>query len=292
VSVLAGRQHGLITAAQLRAEGLTPSSITRRLERGRLHLVHRGIYSVGHRPLTPEARLHAGVLAVGPDAVLSHVSAAVLWGLMGVDLDSRRIDVTTTRRVGHRRGIRLHVTRRLPSEDVARRRNIPVTGPARTLADIAGVVAPGALRRAVREAEVQRLISLDDVRAQLRPGRRGAARLRALVDGGSAPTRSELEDRTLDLLVRHGFPRPRINATVRANGQAYEVDFLFADQRLILEADGDRYHGTQLARERDAARQADLETAGYRVIRLSWRQVTAETPRTVSRLRRVLSASP
>jgi very-short-patch-repair endonuclease len=292
VSAVAGRQHGLITAAQLRAEGLTPSSITRRLERGRLYLVHRGVYSVGHSPLTLEARLHASVLAVGPDAVLSHVSAAVLWELTAVDLHSRRIDVSTTRRVGQRRGIRLHVTRRLPSQDVARHRDIPVTGPARTLADIAGVVAPGALRRAVREAEVQRLITLDDVRAQLRPGRRGTARLRALVDGGSAPTRSELEDRTLDLLVRHCFPRPRVNATVRANGRAYEVDFLFASQRLILEADGDRYHGTRLARERDAARQADLETAGYRVMRLSWHQVAAETQQTVSRLRRVLSAAP
>jgi very-short-patch-repair endonuclease len=138
----------------------------------------------------------------------------------------------------------------------------------------------------VHEAQVQRRVNERQLREQLERagGRRGARRLHELVEPGMPATRSELEDRLLELLARHGLPRPRANARVGP----YEVDFLFDDIGLVLETDGDRYHGTRLARERDARRQATLKASGYRVLRLTWAQVTAAEEQTVLRLSRAL----
>jgi very-short-patch-repair endonuclease len=175
--------------------------------------------------------------------------------------------------------------------DVMSWQRIPVTTPARTLLDLAAVVSPDVLRRAVRQAEVDGLARQRELERQLARAprrRRGSRRLAAILELGPARTRSELEDRMLALLVAHGFPRPLTNAHVRALTRTVEVDFLFPELRLVLETDGDRYHGTRLAREADAARQADLEAAGYRVVRLNWRQVTAEQEQTVRRLRRIV----
>lgn len=289
IAALASRQHGLITAAQLIGLGVTRRVIGYRVDSGRLHPVHRGVYAVGHRALGEHARLHAAVLAIGSDAVLSHLSAAGLWGLVR-PAPQRRVEVTTTRRLTQRRAIRLHVTQTLPRRDVTRTYGIPVTTPARTLLDLAGAVPPNVLRRALREAEVQRLIDSSTLPDSAH-GRDGAARLRELAAPGPTPTRSELEDRTLELLTRHGFPAPQVNATLRIAGSSYEVDFLFHDHRVIVEADGERYHATPLARRHDAARQAVLEAAGYRVLRLTWAQVTRDENQTAARLRRILPAA-
>jgi very-short-patch-repair endonuclease len=138
----------------------------------------------------------------------------------------------------------------------------------------------------VHEAEVQRRVGHGRLAAQLAraDGRRGAARLAAIVADGPAPTRSELEDRLLDLSSRHRLPRPRTNTRVGA----FEVDFLFPDHRLVVETDGDRYHATRAARRWDATRQARLEAAGYRVLRVTWEQVTAAEAQTADRLRQAL----
>ncbi len=282
------RQHGLITTNQLLAMGLTRWFIDYRVKSGRLHPIHRGVYAVGHQALDLDDHFHAAVLAVGPDAVLSHVSAAVLWGLVRSPGVGEPIHVTTTRWVRSRPRVRVHVTRSLRPADRTRRYNIPVTRPERTLADVAAVLPDGVLRRALREAQVQRLVDIKALAVQLRSGRAGAARLRVLIGAGPTPTRSELEDRALDLFLQHGLPRPRVNAILRVGGRAYEVDFLFVEQRVVVEVDGDRFHGTRLARDRDAAKQLALEAAGYRVIRLTWRQVTAEGADTVRRLRLIV----
>jgi very-short-patch-repair endonuclease/predicted transcriptional regulator of viral defense system len=294
VAAFAARQHGVVTFLQLRSLGLTDNEIQRRSTTGRLHRLHRGVYAVGHRALAVEGRLIAAVLAMGDGAVLSHLSAAGLWGIVVSARAHGRsvVDVTSPRHIGQRRGIAVHRSRTLTCRDITRHRAIPVTTPLRTLLDLAEVAGlpDRALRRAVREAEVQRLVDHHDLRARVQAagtGRRGAGRLREIVGVGPAPTRSELEDLTLDLLIRHRFPRPRVNAAVRADGRSFEVDFLFADLRLVLEADGDRFHGTPTARDADAARQAALEAAGWRVVRLTWAQITREQAQTVARLRRV-----
>lgn len=288
------RQHGVITAAQLHGAGLSKGGITHRRSVGRLHSIHRGVYAIGDGSVTFEALLHAAVLAIGGDAVLSHVSAAALWRLLRAErLDPRRPpDVSTTRSLKQRRGIRIHLPRSLPRSDTTRLKGIPVTTPARTLIDIATAVPDNWLRRALREAEVQRLVDPAQLARQLEH-RRGAYRLRELLGAGPAPTRSELEDRVLELVGRNGLPRPQINTMVRAGGRTYEVDFLFAGRRLIVEADGRRYHDTPSARRADAARDAALTAAGYRILRLTWEEVTGAAQReTVDRLRIALAAAP
>ena len=287
IATLAERQHGLVTAPQLRAAGLGQSAIQYRLGTGRLHRVHRGVYAVGHYAPNERARLHAAVLAVGKDAVLSHVSAAALWRLIdGARLPRHRpVDVTTSRCLGQRPGIRVHRSTTPLRSDRTRLFGIPITKPARTLVDITALVEPQVLRRAVREAEVLRLA--DTTRLPF-AGRHGAPRLRELTGAGPVRTRSELKDRTLALLLRHGFPGLRTSARVTTAERRYEVDFLFPDARVVIEADGERYHGNRLACEDDAEKQAALEAAGYRVVRVDWRQVMHEEERTVARLRRVI----
>jgi hypothetical protein len=294
VAATAARQHGLVTTAQLLATGIASDTITAWLRRGRLHRVHRGVYSVGHRALGDEGWLLAAVLAVGPDAAVSHLSAGRLWGVVRDRIKVQRsaVYVISPRHVRRRPYIRTHHAPGLDRGDRMLFGRIPITSPARTLLDLAGLLPQDRLRRAVRQAEVERLVNRRDLEFQLSrapAGRPAPCRLAAVIAVGPAPTRSELEDRTLDLLLRHDFPRPLINVAPPGLDRKLEVDFLFPDLRLVVEADGDRYHGTRLAREADAQRQADLEAAGYRVVRLNWRQVTREEGQTVRRLRRIVA---
>jgi very-short-patch-repair endonuclease len=286
VAELAGRQHGIVSTSQLRSLGLTWDDIAYRTRTGRLHPIHRGVYAVGHRHLTETGLFVAALLAVGPGATLSHASAAALWGIR--PRGRGRIDVTVARRVKPRRGVRIHAVRALPPSDVTRHMGIPVTTPARTLLDLADVLPRRALARAVHEAEVQRLVDHRQLRDQVERcrGRRAAAILAALLADGPAPARSDLEDRAIELFAQHGLPKPRSNVRV----EGIEVDFLFADARLIVETDGDRYHHTHFARRNDADKQARLEAAGYRVIRLTWDQVTKRPAQTAARIMRALIA--
>ena len=170
--------------------------------------------------------------------------------------------------------------RRLDPLDRTREAGIPVTTVPRTLLDLADVVGEDRLRRAVREAFVRRRVDERRLRAAVERGngRRGARRLAALLADGPTATRSELEDRFLELLRAHGLPRP------------VEADFLFADARLVVETDGARFHDNRIAREADAMRQAMLEAAGYRVLRVTWRQVTREPQQTARRVRAALGS--
>jgi very-short-patch-repair endonuclease len=284
VAELARRQHGIVTLPQLRALGVSKRAVERRIATGRLHPIHRGVYAVGHRTLTDEALFIAAVLAIGPDAALSHLSAAQLYGLRPFDRTAGTwVDVSTTRHVKPRRLIRLHTVRGL---ETTTRNRIPVTTPARTLVDLGDVLAPRQHERAVHEAEVQRLVSVPALEAQIArsPGRRAAARLQAIIADGPAPTRSELEDAMLALLKRHGLPRPLINARIGAD----EVDLWFPDGDLVVELDGWRYHGTRIRHRLDARKQARLEAAGLRVLRADWWQVTGDDAQTAQRLRRAL----
>lgn len=289
---MAGHQYGVVTVGQLHTHGLDQSAIAHRTRSGRLHPLHRGVYAVGHRHLPREGRFLAAVLAMGPGAQLSHRSAATLWELLAESPGA--VDVMVTRKARPRAGIRVHTTGGLRRAERTRRAGIPVTSPERTLLDLAAAksVSAAALRRAVREAFVRRIVDEGVLRAQLERagGRRGAARLAEILRPGAIATRSELEDRTLDVLRAHGFPQPAVNATVGIGSRTYEVDFLFVDRRLVVEADGARFHDTPVSRRDDVARQATLEAAGYRVVRVTWDQVTRETAQTVRRLRAAYGA--
>ena len=154
IAALAERQHGVVARRQLVALGLSRREIERRIEQGRLHLLHAGVYAVGHRVLSPHGRWMAAVLAAGPDAVLSHRSAAALWGLRATS--RTRIEVTAPRDLRPRKGLHPHCAV-LPDDERTIHQGIPVTTPARTLLDLAGVLERQALDRALDEAEALRL---------------------------------------------------------------------------------------------------------------------------------------
>ena len=268
ISELAARQYGVVSRAQLFALGLGRGEIDARLRLGRLHPLHRGVYAVGHpRPRGLAVDL-AAVLACGHGAVLSHRSAAALWCIR--PSAGAGVDVTVSGRSGRakRPGIRLHRAR-LASQDIRIRDGIPVTSPARTLVDLADVVSRRAVERAFDEAEYLRL---DCTGLTPIAGRPGLGRLRDILahhEAGSTRTRSELEERFLELCAGRGLPAPEVNA--RLNG--HEVDFLWRGAGLVVELDGRAAHDTRRAFERDRMRDAELAVAGQRVVRVTPRRL-------------------
>lgn len=250
-SRLAARQHGVISAVQLIATGLSRDAIRRRAEAGRLHRIHRGVYAVGHTRLSNEGRWMAAVLACGEGAVLSHRSAAAHWGLLRARKGPVDVTVPTAAGRSRRPGIRLHRSTSLTRQAVTIRQGIPTTTPARTIADLRRVLERRELEKAIAQAEI---LSLPLDRHPGLP---------------YEPTRSELERRFLRLCKRHRLPKPEVNTRLGP----YEPDFLWRDRNLIVETDGWETHGTRSAFEADRARDVCLGAMGYRVLRFTYRQV-------------------
>jgi very-short-patch-repair endonuclease len=175
----------------------------------------------------------------------------------------------------------------LPPEDIWARKGIPTTTPARTLVDLSSVLPVKPLRRAAREAQAQKLVTINAIiKALDRAGpKRGTANLARIIATGPAPTRSELEDAVLDLILAGGLQPPHVNQPITVSGRKVTPDFRWAGQRLVLEADGARWHDHQLAREDDRERQALLEAAGERVVRVTWDQAIRHRSQTLARLK-------
>jgi Protein of unknown function (DUF559) len=247
--------------------------------------VHRGVYVVGHPALTPDQVWLAAVKACGPTGLLSHFSAAALWRLVAWDDRRPEVTVTTWSRPRHA-GIRVHQSRRLERPDWTVRDGIRVTTPARTLLDLAGELPRRWLRRAVREAMAQQRVSVRQlVDVMARGGqRRGSRNLAAVMADGYTPTRSVLEDVVLDLIAAGGFERPDVGKPLVIDGRRFVPDFRWPEQRIILEADGARWHDHKLAREDDAERQAFLEAHGERVIRVTWDDAVTKRRQTQARV--------
>ena len=229
------------------------------------------------RRLTREGRWLAAVLALGPGAVLSHVSAAALWDIRPTS--AARVHVTVPRSAGHpsRDRIVVHRSGTLRQPDVTSRDGIPVTSVARTQLDLAGMLAPGPLERAIDRSLALRLFDLAalDAVVEANPRRAGVATLsRVVASLHDEPhvTRSGLEALMRDLCDAHRIPPPDVNAIVDGT----EVDFLWRAQRLIVETDGHEHHGTRAAFERDRIRDARLTVLGYRVVRFTWRRLAHE----------------
>ena len=217
----------------------------------------------------------AAVLAGGSAAVLSHRSAAALWGIRQ---DPRvRVDVTAPTRRGKREGIRFHRSA-LPADERTSLSGIPVTSVSRTLMDLASTLRRNELARALERAEALRLddaISLAELLSR-HPRRSGAAAIRAILAAGAdgaTLTRSELENRFLGFLDDFGLPRPLVNASLQAGPGRFEVDCVWPGHRLVVELDGYATHGTGAAFERDRERDRALHVAGWRVIRVTWAQL-------------------
>jgi very-short-patch-repair endonuclease len=265
VAAIAARQHGVVSIRQLREVGLSDDAVSGRVRAGRLHRVHRGVYAVGHPRLTFHGRGMAAVLAVG-EGYLSHRSAAALWRLLPPQPGPMDVSLPTRNGRRGRRGIRLHRPVSSPPGEVTRRDGIPVSTPARTLADLRAALEPSTWRRALRQAEVLGL--------ELGPV------------AESDLTRSELERRFLRLCRRSGLPMPEVNVPVGRR----VADFLWRERRLIVETDGYRFHRGREAFESDRTRDLELRALGFEVIRLSHRQVVGAAPQVVAVLRQALEA--
>jgi very-short-patch-repair endonuclease len=289
---MAEEQHGVVSLAQLEEIGLTGHAVQQRAKCGRLHRVHQGVYAVGYPLGTRKGRLMAAVLASGRGAVLSHRSAAALWGLLpGM---GTMIDVTAPGRRGRSpSGIRAHRHGHLQPWDKVVVDGISCTTVAHTLLDLAGVVRMSELRDAIVEAEIHRVFDLYAMREVIERsrGRRGVARLRLAID--EYDPRSEranrgLERRFLALCRRSDLRSPEVNVPVDLPGRQIIADFLWRDRRLIVETDDRKSHQTASAFERDRRRDQELTLAGWRVIRCTWHQVTAEQDQLIETLRALL----
>jgi hypothetical protein len=276
IADLAVTQHGVVHRRQLLAMGLSEGALARRIAAGRLHRVHRSVYAVGHPALGAHGRWFAAVLACRPGAVLSHSSAGDLWEIRSSA--AGRIDVTVP---GAGRpvvpGLRVHRARTLGAEDVTVRRGIPVTSPERTILDLAASLSGRPLEKLLDRAEQERIVDWRALLAAARanPGHRGSGPLRRVLAGhvpGTTVTRSQLEERMLALCRAHGLPRPLVNHHV----EGLEVDFVFAERRVLVEADSWRYHRSRAAFERDRERDAIFARAGYRVLRVTDRQLRSD----------------
>lgn len=288
---LAARQHGVITRRQALAAGVGAEAIRDRVRRGALHPVHRGVYRVGHPVPAPLACEQAALLAVGSSAYLARRTAARLWGLLPPCAEADIEILLVGRQVRRRRGIAVRRAAMPPAgPDVRSVGGLPVLAPARTVVDLAAELEDAELERIVHEAQVLRVASAAAVGAALaRAGPvPGATRLRRVLDGvGGGATRSEAE-RELRKVVRAArLPAPHLN--VRIGG--YEVDALWPRERLVVEVDGFAAHGTRRAFERDRRRDMELQTLGYRVVRVTWRQLTQEQHALVARLAVLLATT-
>jgi len=291
VAELAERQHGVVARAQLIALGLGRDEIGRRMRAGRLHRLHCGVYAVGHRALTQRSRWTAAVLACGPDAVLSHWSAAALWGIR-----SNRggpIDITAPRKTRSREAIRRH-RMLLPADEVTVRDGIPVASAPRTIFDLASVSSPQTLESALRQCEYLRLydpLSLGDL-VRRYPGHRGVRTARMALTGLEESTgeiEEGLEERFLAFLDRYGLLRPDFNVWLEAEGHRYKVDCLWPAQRLIVELDSWQGHGTRSSFQSDKSRDRRLLRAGYRTTRITWAQLRDEPTAIAADLRALLA---
>jgi predicted transcriptional regulator of viral defense system/very-short-patch-repair endonuclease len=262
IATLAARQHGVIALWQLTGLGLSARAARGRVASGRLFRLHRGVYAVGHPRVSPSGRALAAVLACGEGAVLSHRSAAQLWGMRR----DRGLPEVTVPRTGARRrhGMRVHVSTTLTAGEVTVHDGIPVTTPARTLTDLADVVTDladvvtaSALEAALATAE--RLGLVDRRELAPAPGRRRVVR------GSHRFTRSEFERRFLAAVRAWRLPVPETNQTVAG----WEVDCVWRERRLVVELDHPYTHTDPRAFERDRLKDERLEDAGYVVRRVT-----------------------
>jgi very-short-patch-repair endonuclease len=286
---LAARQYGVVARRQLLALGFGDEAIKLRLDAGRLHQVHGAVFAVGHSRIDENGRRWAAVLAYGEGALLSHRSAATLWGL--ARRRSGAIDVTADigrQGIDRRAGIFIH-RGKLDPEDRAVRAGLPVTTVARTLFDLAEFVTFKRLESAWEEADRLNLLQLKAVervcergygRRALKPTRRLLAEARA-----SLITRSPLEDDFAAFCHEHRLPMPSFNTTLLG----FEVDALWPKQRLAAELDSWEFHRHRAAFERDRARDAALQVAGYRTLRVTDRRMKNEASVLVTELRALLA---
>ena len=267
IAALAALQHGVVGRWQLRVVGISEDQVDLRIARGRLHVVYRGAYAVGHDAITLTGRRMAGTLTYGPGAVLSHMGAAAHWQLIP---GAKGLDVTVQKQVRPRSGVPVHRLR-LADDEVTVLDGVPVTTAVRTIFDL-GALGRRPVERAVHEAEhrgVYDALTLEDLLARY-PKRKGTAVIRQVLrDPHPGGTANDFEEDFYLFLTARGFPRPRINVWLRVGENWIKPDCVFDRERVIVELDGGT-HFTELGRRKDDRRDAAAQAAGWRVIRITW----------------------
>jgi very-short-patch-repair endonuclease len=287
---LADRQHGVVSREQLLAAAVGRGAIARGVRAGRLRPLFRGVYAVGHVALRRQGWWTAALLACGPDAALSHRTAASLWGFLTGPLFPIDITAASDRGRAHSR-IATHRTTLHPLDALVID-DLRVTTPSRTLVDLATMLKGRALREAVERAQDLRRFDPADLRATLRrtPRRPGTRRLEDLVklmapDDDNA--RSHLERLFLALTRAAKLPRPAINHDIGGRSR----DFAWPDHRLVVETDGYRYHSSREARRRDNRRDRELTTLGWRPVRFTYEEIVFEPAEVTAELAGLLRAT-
>jgi very-short-patch-repair endonuclease len=286
---VASQQLHLITTPQAIAAGLTNRALTTRCRNGLLHRVHHGVYLRGQPTFLPGARELSAVLACGEQSFVGDASACALFGVVSPSDGPVEITVIGSRR--KRDGIRIHRVDELDAADYGNLRGIPIVSPARALLELADRATADQLERAIAEAYALRLTTeraINDTIAR-NPHRSGVASLKAELkrEGGPAWTQREAE-RRMQLLIRRANLAPPVTQHWVAG---FPADFAWPEHRLIVEVDGFQFHGHRRAFERDRKRDAAHVLAGYRVIRITWRQLHEEPFTVVAIIAAALSAS-
>jgi very-short-patch-repair endonuclease len=266
----------VVTRRQLLDAGVSARGIELRLGNGRLHRVARGVYVVGRPELTRRGRWMAATLACGPRAVLSHSSAAALWGI-GSEPEGLTEITMRVFSARERPGIRIHRRPGLQERDIAALSRIPVTGIVRTLIDLSARLHPAGIERMVNEADTRNLIDPESLQAALAsyPGQHGVGKLKDVVGRRTFRlTDSELERRFLRLAHDAKLPPPRTRQWI--NG--FKVDFYWPELGLVVETDGLRYHRTPAQQARDRRRDQAHAVAGLTPLRFTHEQVCYEAP--------------
>jgi very-short-patch-repair endonuclease len=271
---LAADQHGVIARRQLLALGMGRQAITHRIKRGRLHRTRwRSVYAVGRPQLRRRGVLMAAVLAGGPEAVLSHPSAAELWAIRPHESCPIELSIPADRTC--RRGGLVAHRRMLAPGCVTNHDGIPVTTPVQTLIDLATCLSPHELEAAINAADRLELVDPEQLRAAIDEGQgqRGVAVLRELLDRSTFTlTDSQLERMFLALARRAGLPPPLTQQWIND----FRVDFYWPDLGLVVETDGLRYHRTPHQQTVDRRRDQAHTAAGLTALRFSHAQVRYE----------------
>ena len=277
-ATVAAAQHGVFHLTQV---ALSPRALQHRVVAGRLYRLHAGVYSIVPRHLLKREGLWmAAVLACGPGAVLSHRSGAALLELR--DWGGTKVDVTVPRRSRRKHaGIKVHCSTTLTDQDVTEVDNIPCTPIGRTLFDLADVVTQRQLERSFDQAEISERLDLTSINDQLArnptpPGAKAVRRVLTEHYIGRTPTVNENEEALLAITRGLGIPDPDTNAFVILDdgGPPIKADFVWRDQRVIVEADSKKWHNTRQRFEQDRVRDQRLTAAGWTIIRTTWRQMT------------------
>lgn len=282
VVALAERQEGVLRRDDLLRLGYHSRVIRRLLASHRLHERHPGVYTLGHRLLSPHGRLLAALWWCGGDAVVSHQSAAAFAGWMP---HPDVVHLTTLRELPAPVGVRVHTTRVLPGHHVrVRAGRLPMTDWARTLIDLADALSYPELRRVADQLPELPLAQLRTVRAEL-AGRHGSGRSKRLLESEEIRTKSELERRFIRYCTRHGVPHPtRRNHPVAD----HKADCVYERECLVVELDGRAHHQRRAQIKQDHRRDADYQLAGYRILRLTWEETALDDGQAADTIRAFL----